>query len=82
MSQIEELIQNEWIEERGGLWSISIVIAAKPHQEHITNIENFHGVSVYSIRSITISQNLLNFKYLVVTMQSPASVRAMIQFLS
>ena len=32
MSQIEPLLQNEYIGECGGLWGRIIVLAAKPHQ--------------------------------------------------
>ena len=41
MSQIEAPIKNEWIEECGGLWGISIMLAAKSHQEQVPNIEDF-----------------------------------------
>ena len=41
MSQIESLLQNEWIEECGGPWGSSIVPAANPPQEHVANIDNF-----------------------------------------
>ena len=41
MSQVEALIQNEWIEECGGPWGSIIVLAAKNHNVNVTNIENF-----------------------------------------
>ena len=41
MKEIEDLLHNRWIEECGGPWGSMIVLAQKPHQEHITNIEDF-----------------------------------------
>ena len=41
MAQIEELLQNEWIRECEGPWGSIIVLAAKPHQEHVTDINDF-----------------------------------------
>ena len=35
MSQIEALLQNKCIEECGGPWGSSIILAAKPRQEHV-----------------------------------------------
>ena len=82
MSQIESLLQNEWIEECGGPWGISIVLAENPHQEHVTNIDDLYGVCAYPIGSLTRPRNLLNFQYPVATMQSAVLVRALMQFLS
>ncbi|MGH7954401.1 MAG: hypothetical protein ACREOZ_00415, partial [Gloeomargaritales cyanobacterium] len=56
MSQIGSLLHNGWIKECVGPWSSSIVLAAKPHQEHVTNIENFVWrmcVSYRKLNSIT-----------------------------
>ena len=56
MSQIEALLQNEEIEECGGLWGSRIALAAKPHQEHITNVDNFIWrmyLSYYKLNNIT-----------------------------
>ena len=39
MEQISSLLANDWIEECGGSWDSMIVLATKPHQEHIDNIK-------------------------------------------
>jgi len=41
MKQIRALLGNDWIELCFGPWGRAIVLAAKPHQEHIENIEDF-----------------------------------------
>ena len=41
MEQISSLLKNDWIEECGGAWGSMIVLAAKPHQEHIDDITKF-----------------------------------------
>ena len=41
MEQIDSLLANDWIEECGGVWGSMIVLAAKPHQEHIKDIKKF-----------------------------------------
>ena len=42
METIETLLANNFIEEsREGGWGSPIVLAPKPHQEHVTEIENF-----------------------------------------
>ena len=41
MSQIEGLLQNEWIYACGWPWDRSIVLAENPRQEQVTNFENF-----------------------------------------
>ena len=41
MSQIEDLLQNECIEECGRLWGCSIVLVENSHHEHIANIDDF-----------------------------------------
>jgi len=41
LEQISSLLDNDWIEECGGAWGSMIVLAAKPHQEHIEDIKNF-----------------------------------------
>ena len=56
MSQIEDLLGNKWIEECGGPWGSMIVLAQKPHQEHINNIEDFIWrmcVSYRKLNSVT-----------------------------
>ena len=40
MEQVQALINNAWIEKCGGPWGGSIVLAPKPHQEHIQNIDD------------------------------------------
>jgi len=41
MQQILSLEKNDWIEEEFGPWGARIVLAAKPHQEHVINIDDF-----------------------------------------
>ena len=41
MKKIISLLDSDWISERGGQWSIQIVLAAKPHQEHINDTNKF-----------------------------------------
>ena len=41
MEQVTTLLKNLWIEECEGPWGSMIVLAPKPHQEHIKNIEDF-----------------------------------------
>ena len=41
MEQVKALLINVCIEKCGGPWGSSIVLAAKPYQEHIQNIDDF-----------------------------------------
>ncbi len=41
MEQIENLLKNKWIRKCKGPWGSLIVLAAKPHQEHVDNIDDF-----------------------------------------
>ena len=41
LTQIAQLLSNKWIEPCGGPWGSMIVLAQKPHQESITNIDDF-----------------------------------------
>ena len=41
MENIKTLLHNSWIEECGGPWGSMIVLAPKPHQEHVTDINDF-----------------------------------------
>lgn len=41
MEQIHNLLANEWIRPCKGAWGSLIVLAAKPHQEYVTNIDDF-----------------------------------------
>jgi len=41
MEQIKLLLANDWIEKCGGAWGSMIVLAAKPHQEHVDDISLF-----------------------------------------
>ncbi len=41
MEQVNNLLANKWIRRCKGAWGSLIVLAAKPHQEHVTNIEDF-----------------------------------------
>ena len=56
MSQVEALLNNDWIEESQGPWGSIIVLAPKPHQEHIMDIEEFIWrmcVSYRGLNSVT-----------------------------
>ena len=56
MEQIEALLKNDWIERCEGPWGSSIVLAAKPHQENVKEIDNFVWrmcVSYRKLNSIT-----------------------------
>ena len=56
MTQIRALLGNDWIELCFGPWGSAIVLAAKPHQEHIENIEDFIWrmcVSYRKLNSVT-----------------------------
>ena len=56
MDNIKTLLHNDWIEECGGSWGSMIVLAPKPHQEHVTNIDDFVWrmcVSYRKLNSIT-----------------------------
>ena len=41
LEHVEALLENDWIERCEGPWGSSVVLAAKPHQEHIKDIDNF-----------------------------------------
>ena len=40
MKQVQVLLKNVWIEKCGGPWDSRIVLAEKPHQERIQNIDD------------------------------------------
>lgn len=52
MTHIDALLKNDWIEECEGPWGSLIVLAPKPHQEHITNIEDFNWRMCVSYRNL------------------------------
>ena len=52
MEQIQALLKNDWIEECDGPWGSIIVLAPKPHQEHITHIDDFVWRMCVSYRSL------------------------------
>ena len=41
MAQVEQLKNNNWIRKCEGPWGSMVVLAQKPHQEHITDIKEF-----------------------------------------
>ena len=56
MKQIFSLLMNDWIEEFSGPWGSMIVLAAKPHEENITDITKFLWrmcVSYRKLNSVT-----------------------------
>jgi hypothetical protein len=52
LEHIQLLIHNNWIEECGGAWSSLIVLAPKPHQEHINEIDDFIWCMCVSYRKL------------------------------
>ena len=52
MQQVQSLLNNVCIEKCGGPWGSRIVLAAKPHQEHIQNIYDFIWIMCVSYRII------------------------------
>ena len=56
MKHLQALLKNDWVERCEGPWGSSIVLAAKPHQEHISDIKDFVWrmcVSYRKLNSIT-----------------------------
>jgi len=56
MKVVRQLINNLWISRCRGPWGSQIVLAQKPHQEHITEIEDFIWrmcVSYCSLNAVT-----------------------------
>ena len=56
MKHIHALLANDWIEQCGGPWGSRIVLAAKPHQEHVDDIKEFVWrmcVSYRKLNSVT-----------------------------
>ena len=41
MEQVQKLLVNGWVKRCKGPWGSLIVIAAKPYQEHVTDINDF-----------------------------------------
>ena len=41
MEQVQKLQSNGWVKRCKGPWGSLIVLAANPHQEHFTDIDNF-----------------------------------------
>ena len=52
MQQIHTLLGNCWIKKCGGPWGSLIVLAAKPHQESVTNIVDFIWRMCVSYRAL------------------------------
>ena len=50
MEHVRTLLGNDWIDRCEGSLGSSIVLAAKPHQEHIKNIDNFIWIMCVSYR--------------------------------
>ena len=57
MTQVEQLLDNDWITEcKQGSWGSMIVLAPKPHQETVTDIQDFVWrmcVSYRKLNSVT-----------------------------
>ena len=52
MTQVDILLKNDWIEEYGGTWVNQVVLAAKPHQEHVNYIKHFVWRTCVSYRGL------------------------------
>ena len=52
MAQVVQLFDNGWIERCAGPWGSMIVLAQKPHQEHVTNIDEFIWQMCISYRKL------------------------------
>ena len=52
MEQIVDLLKNDWIEECLGPWASKIVLAPKPHQEHVNDIDDFIWRMCVSYRAL------------------------------
>ena len=52
MQHIQQLLHNEWIEKCKGPWGSMILLAAKPHQENMDDINNFVWRMCVSYRSL------------------------------
>ena len=65
MTQIQVLLANNdgWIRPCYEPWGFSIVLAAKPHQEQVTNIDEFVWCMCVSYRQL--NQVTLQFEYLI-----------------
>jgi hypothetical protein len=61
MEHVNVLLSNGWIRECYGPWGSSIVLAAKPHQEHILDIQDFVWRMCVSYRRL--NQVTLPFEY-------------------
>ena len=61
MQHLEVLKANGWIHKCFGPWGSAIVLAAKPHQEHITDIADFIWRLCVSYRRL--NQVTLPFEY-------------------
>jgi hypothetical protein len=61
MDQIDVLLNNGWIHPCKGPWGSSIVLAAKPHQEQVTDIADFVWRMCVSYRKL--NQVTLPFEY-------------------
>jgi hypothetical protein len=73
MEHIQVLLHNGWIRLCNGPWGSSIVLAAKPHQEQITDITNFIWHMCVSYRPSTPVLFHSNAPFLVVTTQLTTS---------
>ena len=52
MEHVQALIKNDWIEECHGPWGSLIVLAPKPHQEHVEDINDFVWRMCVSYRAL------------------------------
>ena len=63
MEQISSLLDNDWIVVCGGSWGTQIVLSAKPHQEHIDDMNKFIWRMCVSYRGLNKVTKL--YEYLI-----------------
>ena len=61
LQHIKVLLENDWIERYEGSWGSSIVLAAKPHQEHIEDIDELVWRICVSYRKLNAIKRLFEF---------------------
>ena len=64
LTQVAQLLSNKWIEPCGGPWGSIIILAQKPPQESITNIDDFVWRMCVSYRRLNAVTKLFQFPIL------------------
>ena len=63
MEHVKTLLENDWIEKCECPWGSSIVLADKPYQEHVKNIDNFIWRMCVSYKILNVITNPQNSQY-------------------